>query len=150
MWRSSLSNRSASCPGTRLAVSVGVRASSPRFRWVLVKEAGENWVDLVGGQQGGAVTEAGQLDVLASGNALGCFPHDPRGEPAVVLECHGQAWGFDVVEPVQVAAVLQPGKVGLVLAEPSGVGPRLGCLDQADGDLDRVVVVLELGHGVQR
>jgi hypothetical protein len=30
-----------------------------------------------------------------------------------MLECHGQAGGLDAIEPVQVAAVLQPGKVGL-------------------------------------
>jgi len=67
-----------------------------------------------------------------------------------VLEGHGQAGGRDAAEPVEVAAVLQPGEVGLVLAEPPGVGPRPACLDQADGDLDRVVVVLKLGHGMQR
>jgi hypothetical protein len=57
--------------------------------------------------------------------------------------------GCDLAEPVEVAAVLQPGEVGLVLAEPPGVGPRPCGLDQADGHLDRVVVVLELGHGME-
>jgi hypothetical protein len=44
----------------------------------LVEELGEDGVDFAGGQQGGAVAEAAQFDVLASGHALGCFPHDPR------------------------------------------------------------------------
>jgi predicted ATPase len=115
----------------------------------LGKELGEGGVDLAGGQQGGAVALARQLDVPAAGNPLGCFAHGPRGEPAVMLERHGQAGGLDLAEPVQLAAVLEPGKIGLVLAEPPGVGPRCGGLDQADGDLDRVIVVLELGHGMQ-
>ena len=72
----------------------------------LVKEVGEDGVYLIGGQQGAAVAEAGQLGVTASKNALSGFTHDPRGEPAVMLEGHGQAWGFDVGEPVQGAAVL--------------------------------------------
>ena len=67
-----------------------------------------------------------------------------------MLECHGQAWGLDVAELIQAAALLEPGQVGLALAEPPGVGPRFGCLDQADGDFDRVIVVLELGDGMQR
>jgi hypothetical protein len=95
------------------------------------------------------VAEAAQLGVPAAWNAVGCFAHGPRGEPAVVLECHGQAGGLYSLEPVQVAAVLEPGKIGPVLAEPPGVGPRFGGFDQADGGLDRVVV-LELGHGMQR
>ena len=67
-----------------------------------------------------------------------------------MLERHGQAGGPDLAEPVQLTAVLEPGKIGLVLAEPPGIGPRLGCCYQADSDLDRVVVVLELGHRVER
>jgi hypothetical protein len=58
------------------------------------------------------VAQAGQFDVPAAGDTFGCLAHGPRGEPAVVLECHGQAGGLDAVEPVQVGAVLQPGKVG--------------------------------------
>lgn len=75
---------------------------------LFVKELGEDGVDLASCQQRAAVTETGQLVVLASGNALGCFTHDPREEPAAVLECHAQARGFDAAGPVEVRAVLQP------------------------------------------
>src|SRR6185437_7618684 len=131
------------CASIRLMSTASEQAVS------LIEELGDDGVDFVRGQQGSAVAQAAQFDVLAVAHALGCCPHDPRREPAIVFECHGQAGGCDVVEPVQMAAVLQPVEVGLVLAEPPGVGPRPARLDQADGDLDRVVVVLELGHGMQ-
>ena len=38
--------------------------------------------------------------VLAAGDALGCLAHGARWEPAVMLECHGQAGGLDLAEPV--------------------------------------------------